>query len=237
MKISVVPAEDFDELAALEVAGQLAAKPDSVLGTATGQTTVGVHEALVRRHRAETADFAQAAIFQIDEYVGVSIDNPLSCRRRIEAQLSRRVNIREECVFFPAAGSVREVEAVCRRYEEAIAAEGGLDLQILGIGTNGHVGFNEPGTSFGTLTHVVPISTANAHVRPAGEPLPTHGITMGLRTIMNARHVLLLAKGGDKAAILRTALHGPVTKEVPASVLQLHPALTVILDSGAGSEL
>jgi glucosamine-6-phosphate deaminase len=237
MQIRVVTADDFDEMAALEIAAQLALKPTSVIGTVTGNTVVGVHASLVRRHRAELADFTQATLFQIDEYVGVAADSPRSCRGRIESQLSRLVNMRPDHVFFPSAATVAQAEAACRAYEDAIQAQGGIDLQVVGIGANGHVGFNEPGSPFGARTRLVSISPGNAHAIASKDPVPTHGITMGIRTIMNARHVLLLAKGGDKAAIMQTALLGPVTEDVPASVLQLHPKLTVLLDEPAAAVL
>jgi glucosamine-6-phosphate deaminase len=235
MQVRVVTVEDFDEMAALEVAAQLALKPSAVLGTATGNTTVGMHEALVRRHRAGLADFGQATLFQIDEYVGVAADSPRSCRGRIESQLSRSVGMAPDRVFFPVADTAAEMDAVCRRYEEAIHGRGGIDLQVLGVGLNGHIGFNEPGSPFGALTRGVAISPGNAHTVAAHDPVPAYGITMGIRTIMNARQVLLLAKGADKAEIVRTALIGPVTEQVPASVLQLHPRLTVLLDAPAAS--
>jgi glucosamine-6-phosphate deaminase len=237
MKIRVMPVEAFDEMAASELVRQLKGKPDSVLGTATGNTTIGLHECLVRMHQAGGADFSRAALFQIDEYVGVTVEDPRSCRGRIKAQLSRRVNLREDRVFVPSARSADEIDAVCHQYEEAIGRQGGLDLQVLGIGLNGHIGFNEPGSPFGTLTRGVPISLANAHVVEGSRAMPTRGITMGIRTIMNARQVLLLAKGADKAGIIKASLLGPVTEEVPASVLQLHPGLIVILDEPAAREL
>jgi glucosamine-6-phosphate deaminase len=147
------------------------------------------------------------------------------------------VNLRPERVFFPLAATVEEIDDVCLRYEDAIQAHRGLDLQILGIGTNGHIGFNEPGTPFGSLTRGVPVSPANLHREASSHPVPTHGITMGIRTIMNARRVVLLAKGAEKAEIVRVALAGPVTEAVPASVLQLHPQLTVVLDEAAAGAL
>jgi glucosamine-6-phosphate deaminase len=237
MNLKVVPEDAFDGAAAFEVRVALHRKPESVLGTATGSTTVGLHACLVDLYARREIDFERAALFQIDEYVGVDAQNARSCRGRIEAQLSSRVNLRPERVFFPVAEDASEIERVCREYEEAIRRQGGLDLQVLGIGLNGHIGFNEPGSPFGSLTRGVPISAGNAHTQPAEGPIPTHGITMGIRTIMNARQVLLLAKGGEKASILRAALRGPVTEGVPASVLQLHPGLTVLLDEAAASQL
>jgi glucosamine-6-phosphate deaminase len=237
MQVRLVTVEDFDEMAALEVAAQLALKPSSVIGTATGNTTVGLHSSLVRRHRAELADFTQATLFQIDEYVGITAENPRSCRGRILTELSRPVNMPADRVFFPLASTAAEAEGACRAYEDAIQARGGLDLQIVGIGLNGHIGFNEPGSPFGARTRLVAISAGNAHAVATNDPVPKHGITMGIRTIMNARHVLLLAKGANKAAIVRAALLGPITEDVPASVLQLHPKLTVLLDEPAAAEL
>jgi glucosamine-6-phosphate deaminase len=237
MLIQKVAAAAVDAAAAEGVRAQLAGKPESVLGTATGNSTVGLHAQLVRLHEVGRADFAQAALFQIDEYVGVAAGSARSCRTRIEAQLSRRVNLRHDRVFFPSAATLDVAADVGTAFERAIAAAGGLDLQVLGIGLNGHIGFNEPGSPFGSLTRLLPISAGNAHAQPADEPMPTHGITMGVRTIMNARRLLLIAKGAEKASILRSALRGPVSEAVPASVLQLHPQLTVVVDEAAAAEL
>src|SRR5581483_6259214 len=158
------------------------ARPELVLGTATGNTTVGLHEHLVRAHQEKEAHFSRVALFQIDEYVGLAAEDRRSCRGRIQTQLSRPLSLDEARVFFPAASRIEEVDEAASRFEQTIQERGGLDLQILGIGLNGHIGFNEPGSPFGSLTRGVPISAANIHAFENAEAPPTHGITMGIRT-------------------------------------------------------
>jgi glucosamine-6-phosphate deaminase len=226
--------EEVDVAAAQEVARQTILKPASVLGLSTGNTTVGVHEAIVRLHRECGLSFAQATTFNVDEYAGVPPDHPASCRVRIFDQLLDRIDIRREKCHLPD-GNAGDLEREAAGYEERIDAAGGIDLQILGVGMNGHIGFNEPGTPFETRCHIAEISSRS--LSDKGEFYrrtgfhPVKAVTLGIRSIMNARIVLLIAKGTAKSGIMRKALFGPVTPDVPASVLQLHPNVMVLVDS------
>jgi glucosamine-6-phosphate deaminase len=240
MRIIVVAPAVFASTAAAVIIRQLQVKPDSVLGLATGQTTVGLHRELVRAYQDGMIDFSRVITFNVDEYLGIPADHPVSCRSRITAQLLRHVNIPVVQTHIPRS-QPRCAEEECARYEQQIAARGGIDLQVLGIGGNGHIGFNEPGAAFAACTHITAVapSTIQAKAGIFGDAslVPRQGITMGLRTIMQARRILLLATGADKAEILAQALGGPVLPAIPASVLQRHPSLTVILDSPAATKL
>jgi glucosamine-6-phosphate deaminase len=241
MRLIVKPdLESWAYAAARLVADQLNTKPKSVLGFATGETTTHLHRALVTLAQHDDIDFSQATTFQVDEYVGVQRNNPASCYARMEAQLFKNVPLRAEAIHFPDV-LAESLEQACINYEALIQQHGGIDLQILGIGANGHIGFNEPGTSFDSITHITDIApqtvAAKASMFGSSEAVPRHGMTMGIKTIMHARQILLLAYGEGKAAIMAQALTGPVTPDVPASVLQLHPNLIVVVDNAAGKEL
>jgi glucosamine-6-phosphate deaminase len=241
MNIIVQPSlQMWGEVAAAQVARQIREKPNSVLGFATGNTTVLLHAVLVTMTQKGEFDFSAVVAFTLDEYVGLPPEDPLSCSARMEAQLFRHVNIAREHIHFPD-GQADLLEAECQRYEQEIQRYGGIDLQILGIGLNGHIGFNEPGTPFESVTHVAKIAPATRKIKSSffGSPdrMPCQGITLGIKTIMQARKILLLACNGDKAGIIARALTGPVTPMVPASVLQLHPDLTVIVDRPAVERL
>nr|WP_275983903.1 glucosamine-6-phosphate deaminase [Paenibacillus hamazuiensis] len=236
----VTETEHFDRTAAGFVSGYIRMKPDAVLGFATGSTTVGLHRELARMHLEEGLDFSQVYSFNLDEYAGIPWEHPKSCRCRMEEQLFRHVNIRRERIEF-LNGAAADPEAECVRFARAIDACGGIDLQVLGIGTNGHIAFNEPGTPFDSRLRVVPLAQQTIGDKSAffgGEELvPRCGITMGLMDVMRCKRNVLLARGADKADIIRRSLRGPVTVDVPASVLQLHPQLTVILDKAAAAGL
>jgi len=237
MKIVVKQtAEEVDLAAAREVARQLLSRPESVLGLSTGSTVLGLHRALVRLHRECGVSFAGAVTFNVDEYAGVAPDHPGSCRFRIFEQLLNQVDIRRENCHLPDS-EAEDFEQEARLYERRIAQAGGIDLQILGIGMNGHIGFNEPGTPFERDAHVAVISERSlsdkAEFYKKAGITPRKAVTLGIRNIMRARRILLVAKGAAKRGIMEKTLLGPVTTEVPASVLQLHPDTTVILDSAA----
>lgn len=229
--------EAWAEAAARVVADQLKRKPESVLGLATGDTTAHLHDALVRLAQNGDVDFSQAATFQVDEYAGLARENPASCYARMDEQLFKHVPLRREHIHFPEA-QWDSLSAACDRYEALIQQYGGIDLQVLGIGHNGHIGFNEPGTPFESRTHVAAIAphTVNAKAGLFGSAnnVPRWGITLGIGTIMEARAIVLMANGSAKAEIMRRALQGPVTPEVPASVLQRHPNVWVVVDGEAG---
>jgi len=229
-------AEEVDLTAAQEVAKQLLLRPESVLGLSTGNTVVGLHRALVKLHRECGISFARAVTFNVDEYAGVAPGHPGSCRLRIFEQLLDCVDIRSEQCHLPD-GEAEDFEREARAYEQRIEQAGGIDLQILGIGTNGHIGFNEPGTPFESGAHVAVISGRSLSdkaefYRKTGFA-PQKAITLGIRNIMRARRILLVAKGAAKTEIMEKTLFGPVTPDVPASVLQLHPDTIVLLDSAA----
>ena len=213
------------------ISAQVTLKPDAVLGLATGSTPLGTYDILVKRCQAGDLDFSEITTVNLDEYVGLSADNDQSYRYFMNHNLFDRINICKDKTFVPN-GLAEDMEAECAAYETRIASLGGIDLQLLGIGGNGHIGFNEPSTAFDTVTHSVELKAstreANARFFASIDEVPTHALTMGLRSIMQAKKVLLIANGAKKAEIVEKAFFGPVTPEVPASVLQLHPDLTVI---------
>ncbi|NLY30540.1 MAG: glucosamine-6-phosphate deaminase [Firmicutes bacterium] len=235
-------AKDYAEmsrLAADMVSRLVESKPNAVLGLATGSTPLGLYEELVKRHRAGL-DFSQVTTFNLDEYYGLDGDHPASYNYYMWEQLFSKINIAKERVNIPN-GAAADPEEECRRYEARIAAAGGIDLQILGIGHNAHIGFNEPGTPFGTTTSLVKLAPAtikaNARFFEREEDVPREAISMGIKSIMQSRSIVLLANGEGKADAVAAAIQGPVTEEVPASVLQLHPDCTFILDEAAARKL
>lgn len=218
----------------------LARKPDAVLGLATGRTPRGLYRELVRRHRAGLVDFSRATTFNLDEYLGIAADHPASFHRSMREQLFDAVNLDPARTHLPES-EPPDPEAAAARYEAAIREAGGIDLQILGIGRNGHIGFNEPTSSLGSRTRVktLALSTRRDAARGAGDPeaLPRVATTMGIGTILEARRILLLARGLAKAPAVRDAIEGPVRALCPASALQLHADVVVLLDEDAASEL
>lgn len=237
MRLVVVA--DYQELsreAARFVARRILRNPRLVLGLPTGETPLGLYRELGRLHQEGILDFAQATAFNLDEFLGIPPEHPASFHTYMEQNFWGRVNLPREARHIPH-GLPADPEAECRRYEARIEEKGGLDLAVLGIGENGHIAFNEPGTPWASATHVAPLSEATRRAeapRFGGlEKVPRQAITMGIRTIMNAREILLLVSGERKREILARSLRGPVSAEIPASVLQLHPALTVIADRAA----
>jgi len=221
------------------VAEQIGRKPDSVLGLATGSTPLPLYGELVRRSEAGEVDFTAVRTVNLDEYVGLPSDHPQSYRYFMREHLFDRIPIDPENTALPD-GMAQDLSAECRAYDQLIEKWGGIDLQVLGIGHNGHIGFNEPGSVFTLKTHVVDISerTRIANARFFGDDpqkVPAQAITMGIGNIMAARRILLLVSGESKAEILERALCGDVTPQVPGSVLQLHPDVTVIADREAAS--
>ena len=222
--------------AARHIAVQVERAPTSVLGMATGNTMTPLHEALVRLARSGEIDFSKVVTFAIDEYVGVPRQHPGSCYARLRAQFLQHVPVLQANIHFPD-GQADSLTQACLVYEDEIRAHGGIDLQILGIGLNGHIGFNEPGTPFDSRTHAADLAAgtlaAKASLFAGLAGPPRRGITLGIGTLLQARAILLLAFGSDKAGILRRTLRGPASPEVPASALQLHPKVTVMLDRSA----
>lgn len=228
--------EEVAERAANYVEALIADDPQAVLVLPTGRTPIDLYRELHRRFQAGRIDFAAVRTFNLDEWVGLGATDPASYASFMIEHLYSRVNLRAENCHIPD-GMAEDLPAECRCYEEAIRSSGGADLAILGIGHNGHIGFNEPGTSFATRTHVAQVrprtKDANAYSFD-GRLVPDWAITMGIATIMESREILLLATGSDKAEILAQAITGPVTEDVPASILRRHPRVTVLADSAAG---
>ena len=227
-------------LAADAVEDLLRSKPDAVLGLATGSSPLPVYDELAARHERDGLDFSRASGFALDEYVGLPPGHPESYREVVRRESTNRVNIRPENVHGPD-GAAADIPAACRAYEEAIAAAGGVDLQILGVGTDGHIAFNEPGSSFASRTRIKSLIEQtrrdNARFFSSLADVPHHVLTQGLGTIMEARHVILLATGAQKAQAVREFVEGPVAAICPASILQFHPHATVLLDEAAASAL
>ena len=242
--MELIIAADYDEmsrLAADKIAAQLKAKPDCVLGLATGSTPIGLYAQLVSDCKAGDISFADATTFNLDEYRGLAPDHNQSYRYFMQDNLFDHVDVDVARTHVPD-GANPDAQAACDAYEAAIEEAGGIDLQLLGLGHNGHIGFNEPCDFFPAKTHGVVLTPmtreANSRLFAGGiDEVPTEALTMGIGTIMAARSVLLVVSGEGKAAILREVLQGPVTPQVPASILQFHPSVTVVADEAAASLL
>lgn len=231
MKVYHVPSYDtMSQKAANLISAQIILYPQSVLGLATGSTPIGVYERLVDKHNNGELDCGGLTTFNLDEYCGLSEDDPQSYHYFMKSHLFSKVNINKEKIHLPDA-SAEDIEQECKRYDSQIEACG-IDLQLLGIGNNGHIGFNEPGAVFEGDTHCVDLdeSTILANARFFDDPndVPRKAVTMGMKSIMLAKKILLVANGEAKKAILEKSLYGPITPLVPASILQLHPDLTVV---------
>ena len=239
MKVIVDTKERVAQLAAEQYVALLKEKPNAVLGLATGSTPLGLYAELARLHKEGKLSFKDATSFNLDEYVGLAPTHDQSYKYFMMHNLFQYMDIPEERIHVPSGLDV-SAETLAG-YDAAIAEAGGIDLQLLGIGNNGHIGFNEPGTPFETLTHVVELTQntreVNARFFSSIEEVPTHAATMGIRTVMNARGIILIALGAAKAEIIEKTVNGPVTPEVPASVLQLHPNVTIYCDTEAAARL
>ena len=216
----------------------LAAKPNAVLGFATGSTPLGLYKQLIELYRNKEISFKEATTFNLDEYAGIGREHPQSYYRFMMEHLFSHIDLDPSRIHLPSGTDVSD--AAMHGYEDAIKSSGGIDLQLLGIGNNGHIGFNEPGTPFASQTHLVTLSDstriANARFFETMDKVPTRAVTMGIRTVMNARSIIMIALGKSKAAAVHSALFGEVTPACPASVLQLHPNVEVYLDMAAGGE-
>lgn len=232
----IIVAKDYVEMssrAAKIVAGQIFVKPNSVIGLATGSTPQLMYEELVRLHRIDGLDFTETVTFNLDEYIGLSPENTNSYHYYMYENLFKNINIQKENIHIPD-GMASDIEIECKGYEAAIREKGGIDLQVLGIGNNGHIGFNEPDIKFEATTHEVRLDqetiAANSRFFEDISEVPKYAISMGIKTIMHARKILLLANGGNKAEALGKALYCGITPEIPASILQLHQDVTVVVD-------
>lgn len=232
--------EDMSRQAADVLSSWVASQPDCVLGLATGTTPIGLYADLVSDCEAGKISFKQVKTFNLDEYRGLEGTHPQSYRYFMRENLFDHVDIDQAQTHVPD-GSCADAEAACEEYEAAIEAAGGVDIQLLGLGHNGHIGFNEPDSIFSTKTHCVKLTEstieANSRLFDSIDEVPREAYTMGIGTIMRARQILLVANGAGKAEIVKRAFFGPVTPEVPASILQFHPNVTVIVDKEAGKEI
>lgn len=232
--------KDLSRKAANIIAAQMILKPDCTLGLATGSSPVGTYEQLIERFKDGDLDFSRITSVNLDEYKGLAPDNDQSYRYFMNTNLFNHVNIDKAHTFVPD-GLEPDAGKACREYDDIIENVGGIDLQLLGLGHNGHIGFNEPADSFSKGTNCVDLteSTIEANKRffESEADVPRQAYTMGIRTIMLAKKILVVVSGKDKAEILKKVVCGPVTPKVPASVLQLHPDVTIVADSEACSLL
>lgn len=241
--MKIIRARDYRDMsrkAANIVSAQIIMKPNAVLGLATGGTMEGIYDQLVEWYGKGDLDFSEVTTVNLDEYRDLAGDHPQSYMTYMRVHLFDRVNMDPARIHIPDGADPDEAK-VCREYEESIRRLGGIDLQLLGIGTDGHIGFNEPGGAFEMETHSVELTDstidANARFFACRDDVPRRAYTMGIKSIMQAHKVLLAASGKNKAEILRRAFLGPVTPEVPASILQMHPDMTLVGDEEALSLL
>ncbi|MDD6176131.1 MAG: glucosamine-6-phosphate deaminase [Firmicutes bacterium] len=239
----VIIAKDYEEMsrkAANLIAAQITLKPKSVLGLATGSTPLGTYRELIERCNAGDISFAEVTTVNLDEYRGLPRDNDQSYYYFMHKNLFSQVDIDAARTHIPD-GMEADSEAACRSYDEIVNSVGGVDLQLLGLGHNGHIGFNEPADAFTKGTNCVDLTDstikANARFFASEKDVPTQAYTMGIGTIMAARSVLLIANGEAKAEIVKKAFFGEITPRVPASILQLHPDFTLVIDQAAASLL
>ncbi len=229
----------MSEKAAQIFANEIKQKSDLVLGLATGSTPIGTYKEFIRMHKEEGLDFSKVVSFNLDEYYGLAPDNPQSYNYFMFENLFNHINIKKENVHIPN-GLVSDVEAYCKQYDEEIEKYGGIDIQLLGIGVNGHIGFNEPAEELILGTHLTDLTedtiTANSRFFDSPEEVPTKAITLGIGSIMKAKKILLLASGKNKAEIMAKLLNSDVvTTKVPASLLMLHSNAIIIMDEEAAS--
>src|SRR4051812_45428048 len=241
MEVVVLPTyEQMSRAAAQVVADVLNAKPNAVLGMATGSTPLRLYQELVRLHREEGLDFSQVTTFNLDEYVGLPAEHVQSYRHFMQESLFRHINIDVHRTHVPN-GVAKDLHVECRQYEEKIAAAGGIDLQLLGLGRNGHIGFNEPTGSLHSRTWIKILSEQtlrdNSEVFGSFAAMPKHALTMGIGTILDARRILLLAFGPAKVRAVEDMIEGPLAAICPGSALQQHPRTTVILDENSAAGL
>ena len=229
--ITVENYEQLSKIGANLIFSQVTMKPDSVLGLATGSSPVGLYKELIKKYNDGEIDFSETISVNLDEYLGLTGDNDQSYRYFMNTNLFDHINIKKENTFVPS-GIAEDTEKECKEYDERIKKLGGIDLQLLGIGLDGHIGFNEPADYFDKGTHIVDLDestiVANSRFFESIDDVPKKAITLGMEGIMQAKKVLLIASGESKKEIMEKAFFGPITPQVPASILQLHPDLTVI---------
>ena len=239
MQIYVYPnKEKLAQAAASMIAGLVIEKPDAILGLATGDTPVPTYKEMARLNREGVVSFAETRTFNLDEYAGIAPDHPQSYRRFMNEQLFEHIDIDLDNTQVPSGFADAEAAA---QYDAEIESAGGVDLQVLGIGRNGHIGFNEPDSHFSRTTHVVELTEntrdANARFFDSIDEVPTHAVSMGIGTIMHAKKILMIATGENKADAVAAMVNGPITPEMPASILALHQNVVVMLDQAAAAKL
>ena len=237
----IVIGKDYDEIskkAALIVAAQVLLKPDCVLGLATGSTPLGLYRELIAMYERGELDFSKVTTFNLDEYYPITPDHPQSYHYFMYKNLFNHINVNPGRIHVPK-GTADPVEAECSNYEQMIAAAGGIDLQVLGIGVNGHIGFNEPNPYLQARTHLVDLKKetikVNSRFFQTEAEVPRQALTMGIGTILKARRILLLASGKSKAEAIKKTVEGLVTTECPSTFLQTHPDVTLLLDQEAAA--
>lgn len=241
MEVIVTESKSAAEMMAANIiAAKIRNKPDALLGLATGRTMESLYSLLIDKHNNEGLDFSSISSVNLDEYVGLPGTHEQSYRFYMNKHLFSQVNINPHNTHLPD-GIAEDIPAECRRYEQVIKNKGGIDLQLLGIGTDGHIGFNEPGSSLVSRTRIKTLTKETVDQNGAifGDPdkVPRHALTMGVGTIMDAHQVILLATGDSKAQIIADAVEGPITSWVTASALQMHPSAIVIVDEEAAAKL
>lgn len=241
--MNVIVVKDYEALskkAASLIQSHLSWQPDAVLGLATGSTPIGTYKALIDLYQQGEIDFSQVTTFNLDEYLGLDKSNEQSYDYFMKHQFFNHVNVREEAIHMPD-GMSEDHEAACVSYEKSIVAHGGIDLQLLGIGHNGHIGFNEPNEEFEAKTHIVNLDQktieANKRFFDSVDDVPKQAISMGIKTIMRSKNILLLASGEDKADIIAKLVNNDITPDLPASVLHLHEHVIILVDEAAASKL
>ncbi|EIJ80580.1 glucosamine-6-phosphate isomerase [Bacillus methanolicus PB1] len=237
--MNIIKTENYDEMsnmAANKIIEMVRTNPKATIGLATGSTPKGVYKKLIEDHKANGTTYKQATTVNLDEYVGISRNDPHSYHFFMREQLFSHIDIPLEQTYIPD-GMAKDLQLECSRFESVIQDLDGVDLQLLGIGHNGHIGFNEPGTSFESRTHVVTLAEstrkANARFFPSIEDVPARAITMGIATIMESKEIILLASGSSKAEAIARLVNGEVNENFPASVLKLHKNVTIIADKDA----
>lgn len=237
--MKIIAAEDYEQMsraAANLISAQVIMKPNCVLGLATGSTPIGTYQQLIEWYKKGDLDFSQVTTINLDEYKGLSPENDQSYRYFMNKNFFDSVNVKKENTHVPD-GLEPDADKACRDYNKIIADCGGIDLQLLGLGLNGHIGFNEPGTAFEKDTHCVDLSEstirANSRFFASMDEVPKQAYTMGIKTIMQAKKIVIIVNGKGKAQIVKDAFFGPITPKVPASVLQLHNDVTLVADNEA----
>ena len=229
--IEVETYKELSQEASKIIASVVKSKPESILGLATGSSPLGTYDGLIEAYNNGEIDFSKVTTINLDEYIGLTPDNDQSYRYFMETNLFSKINVRKDFTFVPD-GCAEDIQKECKEYDERILNLGGIDIQLLGIGLDGHIGFNEPDDVFVKETHLVDLDPstieANARFFDSIDDVPKQAVTMGMGGIMGAKKVLLIANGKNKEEIVKKAFFGPITPKVPASILQLHPDVTVI---------